>query len=101
MQPFAEILLRCDQADDQVSVTGKIIEVSRVKVNVVFFQQVNRKLFIGPRCRNSENGVPPAFYFQPGYLLGLRQLNIQVGKILADTIHELLLEPRTLLQQNR
>src|SRR6185369_17270706 len=94
---FREFPLLHDQADDQVTVRLKIIKMSRMKVDALVRQQINREIIIWASRRNAKHGIPTAFDLQSAARFFLQQLAIQFRYVAANSRHYLLLEAQPLL----
>src|SRR2546427_3714491 len=101
LHAFAELLDRCDQAHDEISVTGKIVEVAGMHEHGELAQEFNRQFLIGLRCRNAQHGIPPALDVQPSTSLLFCQLVIKLFEIAAQTVQERRLSAFALLYQHR
>src|SRR5229473_3588034 len=61
---FAEICRWRNQAHDQISVGGKVVEGSGMHHDAGVLEQVGRKVFIQVCSRHAHHGVPTAFQLQ-------------------------------------
>lgn len=60
-EALSEILLWYKQANHQIRRFGKIVEVARMNIYAVFFEQSDGELFVIEQLRYTQNRVPPSF----------------------------------------
>ncbi len=70
-----------EQANHQVSVAGKIIEVSGMDQHRSLAEQFNREILIGSGHGHTQHGVPAPLNLQTLRRLLPRQLTIELGEI--------------------
>src|SRR5262249_20043786 len=90
-----------DQAQDQKSITRKIIKMPGMHKYGTIAHQFDGQVFIRSRYWYSQHCIPSAFDIQPGAYLLNCELTIQLGKICPDSLQQLLLYVFSLRQQSR
>ena len=76
------------QADDQVSVAGKIVEVAGMDQHRSLAEQFNRQIFVGSGHGHAQYGIPSPFNLQTLGRFLLRQLTIELGEIRTHAVEK-------------
>ena len=66
-----ELVFRRDQADNEIAVAGKIVEVPGMNVNALRGEQLNHEIFVRARCGHAQHGVPAALQLKVEFLIRL------------------------------
>src|ERR1700690_2107580 len=85
---FAKLVRLSQQAEDEISVVGKIVEMTGVDQHRTLAKQIDRQILVGSGYGHSQNGIPSPFNLQPLGSLLLRQLAVELHEIRTDAVEK-------------
>src|SRR5215472_3519633 len=98
---FEECFFWRDETEHQIAVSVEVVKMAGVNQNALLLDQRHRQVFVGPRDRHTEGGVPTAFDMQAFDQMLRCKLAVEFSQIACNPPQKLWHDRAALIEQLR